>query len=143
MDTAIVRVLVEVARKRQLTMTTSVAQMFLRCIAVIAVGVLGSLCPLVSEPACGDDTAKPNTPKRWAIVAADVSAGGLADLLTAELSDWNNVELVERGQIRRVLDELKLNASGLIASERAVEFGKLTAAEVGCELAVSKGVRSI
>ncbi len=66
---------------------------------------------------------------RWAIVAADANARPLADLLTAELSSESNVQLVERDQISRVLDELQLNASGLVQRDRAIRFGKLSQAD--------------
>ncbi|MCU0873981.1 MAG: CsgG/HfaB family protein, partial [Pirellulaceae bacterium] len=74
--------------------------------------------------------AAERTNLRWAIVTGEeLHERGVADLLTAQLSDMG-VDLVERDAIGHVLDELKLNASGLVAPERAVEFGKLASAEV-------------
>ncbi|MGB7345209.1 MAG: CsgG/HfaB family protein [Pirellulaceae bacterium] len=66
---------------------------------------------------------------RWAIVAIDATALPLADLLTAELSSADGMELVERDQIDRVLDELKLNAKGLVDRDRASRFGQLSKAD--------------
>ena len=74
--------------------------------------------------------AAERTNPRWAIVAGEeLRERGVADLLTVQLSDMD-VDLVERDAVGHVLDELKLNASGLVAPERAVEFGKLASAEV-------------
>ncbi|MCY2991378.1 MAG: hypothetical protein NTY19_26415 [Planctomycetota bacterium] len=67
--------------------------------------------------------------RRWAIVAADPQAAVLADLLTAELSRWPDLQLVERDRIEHVLDELKLNASGLVESERTTRFGQVSGAD--------------
>ncbi|QDV45415.1 Curli production assembly/transport component CsgG [Stieleria neptunia] len=66
--------------------------------------------------------------QQWAIIALHPDAGGLADLLTAELSQSPDVTLVERDQIRRVLDELNLQASGLVSRGEATRFGHLSKA---------------
>ncbi|WP_182868403.1 CsgG/HfaB family protein [Stieleria mannarensis] len=68
------------------------------------------------------------TPQQWAIISLHPDAGGLADLLTAELSQSPGVRLVEREQIRRVLDELNLQASGLVGREDVTRFGRLSKA---------------
>ncbi|MGB7345208.1 MAG: hypothetical protein WBD20_13420 [Pirellulaceae bacterium] len=65
---------------------------------------------------------------QWAIVAADAKAAPLADLLTAELSEPGDIQLVERDQISRVLDELQLNATTLVQRDRATKFGQLSQA---------------
>jgi hypothetical protein len=68
--------------------------------------------------------------QRWAIVATDgVRERGAVDLLTAQLSQVGGIELVERDAIQRVLDELKLNAGGLVDRAKAVQFGRLLAAD--------------
>jgi cell division FtsZ-interacting protein ZapD len=68
--------------------------------------------------------------QRWAIVATDdVRERGVVDLLTAQLSQVGGIELVERDAIQRVLDELKLNAGGLVDRTKAVQFGQLLAAD--------------
>ncbi|MBW3596267.1 MAG: CsgG/HfaB family protein [Planctomycetes bacterium] len=75
-------------------------------------------------------SASAETP-RWAIVAGDAPAArSLADLATAELSQWDDVQLVEREEIDRVLAELKLAPAGLIADDRAIELGRLASAHV-------------
>ena len=68
--------------------------------------------------------------QRWAIVATDgVRERGVVDLLTAQLSQVGGIDLVERDAIQRVLDELKLNAGGLVDRTKAVQFGRLLAAD--------------
>lgn len=77
---------------------------------------------------CGLASAK--EPLRWAVVSSDdVRNSGLSDLLTLELGNLPRVVLVEREAIEMVLKELELNASGLVAPERAVQLGKLVAAD--------------
>lgn len=82
-------------------------------------------------------TAKPkqnaeqtNGQRRWAILPTKATLAGLSDLLAAELSTSLGIELVERDQIGRVLDELKLNASGLVDPSRVTRFGQLASADV-------------
>ena len=53
---------------------------------------------------------------------------GIADMLTTTLAGSNQVRLVERGQLSRVTDELKLGLSGLVDEKTAAEVGKLTGA---------------
>ena len=68
--------------------------------------------------------------QRWAIVATDgVRERGVVDLLTAQLSQVGRIELVEPDAIQRVLDELKLNAGGLVNRRKALQFGQLLAAD--------------
>ena len=68
-----------------------------------------------SVNAADEGKLSPNNARQWAIVATDSTSGALAELLTATISSWPNVQLVERAEIKRVLAELELNASGLIA----------------------------
>jgi len=86
---------------------------------------------ILIRPAFGADVPQvPSVPQvRWAIISTDASADTLADLLVARLSEWDQVALVERGQIRDVLGELKLNASGLADSDQALRFGQLAHAD--------------
>ncbi|NNE00240.1 MAG: hypothetical protein HKN47_23210 [Pirellulaceae bacterium] len=72
---------------------------------------------------------QPSAVTRWAIIATSESAIPLADLLTADLSKWQNIELVERDQIQLVLQELDLNASGLVDVEHRTQFVELTGAD--------------
>ncbi len=53
---------------------------------------------------------------------------GIADMLSTTLANSNEVRLVERGQLNRVTDELKLGLSGLVDEKTAAEVGKLTGA---------------
>ena len=57
--------------------------------------------------------AAERTNLRWAIVSVDPRGSALADLLTPKLSQWTDVELVERDAIDKVLKELDLAAGGL------------------------------
>jgi len=53
----------------------------------------------------------------------------VANLLAAELATIENLKLIERGQIAKLLDEQALQQSGLIDSESAVKIGKMTGAD--------------
>ncbi|NND98240.1 MAG: hypothetical protein HKN47_13020 [Pirellulaceae bacterium] len=70
----------------------------------------------------------PRQTNRWAIIATDSSSRPLADLLTVELSSLPDIQLVERDQIGRVLDELNLNADGLVAADQSTQFGRISKA---------------
>ncbi|MCA9224717.1 MAG: hypothetical protein KDA47_03865, partial [Planctomycetales bacterium] len=72
---------------------------------------------------------QPTAIHRWAIIPLDDQAKALTDLLTAELSDWPNVSLLERVEIERVLEELRLNSSGLVRSDFSAQFGRLANAD--------------
>jgi hypothetical protein len=65
---------------------------------------------------------------RVAILAA-AAQRGLADLLTAELSQQRNLELVERDAIDRVLNELSLSAVQAGDGEQGAKLGDLLAAD--------------
>lgn len=78
---------------------------------------------------------------RWAIVAGDaIKSTAIVDLLTVEASKLAGVELVERESIGKVLDELRLNSSGMIQPEQRVAFGKLTAADAIVQIDQVAGV---
>ena len=68
-------------------------------------------------------------PSRWAIVASGEASQILADLLTVELSSWDKVQLVERGEIRRVLDELKLSLSAAAEDSELANLNRLMQAD--------------
>lgn len=57
-------------------------------------------------------------------------AAQVADLLFAQLIASDEVMLVEREQISKVFEELKLNASGVVKAEEATQVGKLTGAKL-------------
>ena len=66
------------------------------------------------------------TASRWAVVAsAPLRDAGVSDLLVAELSSLEGVELVEREAIDRIQEELKLTAAGLVDPNKAVQLGEL------------------
>ena len=76
--------------------------------------------------------AQPDRPSTVALVLGqgDRAPSPLAEpTLIEALSRFPDVQLVEREAIRQVLDELKLNASGLVDPAKAIQFGKLAAAE--------------
>jgi hypothetical protein len=54
----------------------------------------------------------------------------VAVLLQADLSASNNVILVEREEIEKILSEQELGASGLVSSDTAAKIGSLTGAKV-------------
>ena len=56
-------------------------------------------------------------------------ARNLGELLTAELSTIDGIQLVEREEIDRVLGEMRLTASGAVAPKHAIQLGKLAKAD--------------
>jgi hypothetical protein len=83
---------------------------------------------LIGLATCLNGQASETTPQRWAIIATDAMMRPLADLLTVELSRWENIEIVERDQIERVFDELNLNASRAGEAKHATQLGRLSQA---------------
>lgn len=81
---------------------------------------------LVATLAAGAEPALPAS--RVAILAA-AAQQGLADLLTAELSQERNLTLVERAAIDRVLSELSLSAAQAGGGDEGVKLGSLLAAD--------------
>jgi hypothetical protein len=59
-----------------------------------------------------------------------VLASDIADLLTANLSTNENFSLVDRTQLDKVLEELKLGLSGSVDADTAARVGHLTGAKV-------------
>jgi hypothetical protein len=83
-----------------------------------------------SAPVSAAETDGAETTK-WAITVSDeLRETGLSELLTAGLSQRDDVELVERDAIDDVLRELRLNASGLVDPTPAMRFGQLASAAV-------------
>jgi hypothetical protein len=78
----------------------------------LILGLIGSISLCTAE-----------TPIRLAILA-DPTLEKEADLLSVRLSKTPQIELLERSQIRKVLDEQKMSASGLSASS-SLKIGKL------------------
>jgi curli biogenesis system outer membrane secretion channel CsgG len=50
---------------------------------------------------------------------------GVADLLISELSDNRNIRVIERDQLKQLLDEQSLSGSARVDKETAVKVGKL------------------
>ncbi|MDH7571883.1 MAG: CsgG/HfaB family protein, partial [Armatimonadota bacterium] len=56
-------------------------------------------------------------------------SAGFAETLTNALARVGNLQVIERGHIRRVLDELKLQSSGLVDPAKAAQVGKQVGAK--------------
>ena len=54
---------------------------------------------------------------------------GIAEILQASLSAFEDVRLVEREDLDRVLDEQKMSLSGLVDPDKAIEVGRLLKAD--------------
>ena len=69
---------------------------------------------------------KNNTPyEDW-----DYMESGIADILSANLANQPGIEIVERENLKKVIDELKLSLTGLITETTAAKIGKLAGAHV-------------
>ena len=70
-------------------------------------------------------------PVRLAVIAEGASADcrNLADLLQAELSNRDGIEMVERAEIDRVLAEQALTASGLVDESQRIRLGEILRAK--------------
>ena len=68
---------------------------------------------------------------RLAVLPEDsaVESRSAADLLMLELGKQSGVELVDRGEIERVLKEQKISAAGLADSNQRIQLGKLLRAD--------------
>ncbi|MBN2011412.1 hypothetical protein JW960_18920 [candidate division KSB1 bacterium] len=53
----------------------------------------------------------------------------VAGLLAAELAKLENVNIIERGQVTKLIDEQAFQQTGAIDPESAIEIGKLVGAE--------------
>lgn len=75
--------------------------------------------------------AESSAPRRWAVIGApEVRSDGFSDLLTAELSGQDGLELVEREQIELATKELELSAClGAKDAERRLKLGRLAKAD--------------
>lgn len=97
-------------------------------------GLIGGLCALIvcgGQDAAGAPLADaPSGPVRLAVLADDTLDGTRAftDLLTIELEKVPGVEIVERGEIERVLAEQSLVADGLVEAANRVQLGRILGA---------------
>ncbi|NND98239.1 MAG: hypothetical protein HKN47_13015 [Pirellulaceae bacterium] len=94
----------------------------------LALCILACWTSILSDPSRVHGQEPSAAPMQWAIIAADDRSRPVAELLTVELSSSRDIALVERDQIQLTLDELQLNASGLVKPEEATEFGKFSQA---------------
>jgi len=124
--------------ERSTSRRLSVTGMLLGCLLTGIVALASDEPPVGKTPGSEDS----QTLRRWAIISGDPKSAALADLLTVELSHWKQVALVERQQITKVLNELELNASGLVAPDQAVRFGQLSRADALLLLAARDEPRS-
>jgi hypothetical protein len=60
---------------------------------------------------------------------AAVLAKGVAAMVISDLSKVPGLKVLEREKVQKISDELKLNASGLVAADSAVRIGRLMRAE--------------
>ncbi|MDA0807497.1 MAG: hypothetical protein O2945_07485 [Planctomycetota bacterium] len=74
--------------------------------------IASTLSSLVLIMAVAGDclAADPTSFRRWAVVGDTATRdSGLSDLVAAELAQWENVELVEREELQRAIQELELS----------------------------------
>ena len=56
--------------------------------------------------------------------------GSVADLLSAQMSETGEFELADRGELNKIMGELKLSASGLVTKETQLKIGQLAGAKI-------------
>lgn len=67
---------------------------------------------------------------RWALLVAEpLRQSGVGDLLAAQLSTWEEVSLLERAELDKVVAELELTAAELVDPASAPKLGRLLKAE--------------
>ena len=54
----------------------------------------------------------------------------ISDILFASLATQEKIHLVDRADIKKVLEEQELNVSGIVAPDRATQIGQLTGAKI-------------
>lgn len=89
--------------------------------------VLTVIAPVMTYDASGAD----QQPKagRWAVVPVREDDRAVGDLISAELSKVDGLELVERADIDKIIKEKELSAAGLVRPESRMQIGKLLSAE--------------
>ncbi len=90
---------------------------FLMLVASLANASLGAMC----KPALAAT--------HWAVLPARPADASAADLMMVSLSQLEGVQLVERAAITKVLNELQLNASGLVDPANAAKLSELNQAD--------------
>ncbi len=99
----------------------------------LLLGCLLLLLPCVSFAA--DPPAPDPSPVSHTIAVADFSGADpdmgrfIAETLLTDLAESRSLHFAERSEIRRALDELKLQSTGLIDSQQIAQLGKLVSAD--------------
>ncbi len=62
--------------------------------------------------------------------AAEGLGRSVADLLSSQMSETGEFELADRGEINKIMGELKLSTSGLVTKESQLKIGQLTGAKI-------------
>lgn len=62
--------------------------------------------------------------------AAEGMGSSVADLLTSRMSETGEFELADRGEINKIMGELKLSSSGLVTKETQLKIGNLVGAKI-------------
>lgn len=86
-------------------------------LTVMLIALLGVSAPVLS-----------NTPARVALIAdkaSDLYKSPLVSLLEVELSRKDNIQLLERAEIDKILQEQQLSVAGLLQRQKVVKAGRL------------------
>ena len=93
--------------------------------------------PDVGEKNSKENMAQKNTIYPVAIFAFAERGSGVtgqgamvADLLFANLINQSNIMLVERDEMKKMIDEAELNLSGMVNPNEAIKIGQLTGAKI-------------
>ena len=94
------------------------------CVLVLATGAEGKVVAAFNPLTVAGDV--------------DIPPEAISTVLQAELTASEVVTLVEREELRRVLDELKLGQQGMVTPESARQLGKIVGARYFCSGSVAK-----
>lgn len=62
--------------------------------------------------------------------AAEGMGSSVSDLLSSQMSETGEFELADRGEINKIMDELKLSSSGLVTKDTQLKIGQLVGAKI-------------
>src|SRR5258708_21921303 len=101
--------------------------------ALLAAAAVGLVAPLSAVQAQGKPTVAiiqfNNNAFGPGARDYDGLAKGIADFLVTEMSGSENVRVIERGQVQKLVDEQKLVTGGQVDKETAIKVGKLLGAQ--------------